>query len=72
MDNIFVTLADLPGSIRSFVVRNRDMTYTIVLNSKLNHDQHLICYNHEIDHIRNGDYEKKYTADLIEIAAHRI
>ena len=71
MENVFVKLIELPYSIRSYVVSNKDQTYTIVLNSRLSYEQNLASYQHEIDHINNGDYEKKFTADFIEINAHR-
>lgn len=70
MENVFVKLIELPYSIRSYVVLNKDQTYTIVLNSRLSHEQNLISYQHEIDHIKNGDYEKKCSVDWIEINAH--
>lgn len=70
MDNVFVRYMDFPATIRSFVVANKDLTYTIVLNSKLSHEQNLISYQHELDHILRGDYEKKCSVDLIEINAH--
>lgn len=71
MDDIFVTMADLPYSIGAFVVSNNDMTYTIVLNSRLSHEKNIESYWHEIRHIRQGDYDKKCSIDLIEISAHR-
>lgn len=72
MDNVYVNLYDLPATVRSFVVCNADQTYTIVLNSRLSREQNLISYWHEIGHIKNGDYEKKCSADLIEISSHVI
>ena len=71
MDDIFVTMADLPCSIGAFVVANNDMTYTIVLNSRLSHEKNIASYWHEIAHIRRGDYDKKCQADVIEITAHK-
>lgn len=70
MNDIDVRMCDLPGTVRSFVIAHPDMTYTIVLNSRLSHEQHLLSYQHELDHINNGDYDKKCSADLIEINAH--
>ena len=70
MDNIFVNFLELPSKVRSFVIANCDNTYTVVLNSKHSHEQHLISYQHEVEHILRGDYDKKCSADLIEINAH--
>lgn len=70
LDDIFVNLAELPATVRSFVVSHADQTYTIVLNSRLSHEQNILSYHHELNHIRNGDYEKKCTVDMIEVVAH--
>lgn len=64
-------LADLPTTIPAFVVSNADDSYTIVLNARHSREQHLKSYAHEYNHIMNGDYEKKCSADLIEFWAHR-
>ncbi len=69
-NDISVKYIDLPCSVRSYVVNNADMTYTIVLNSRLSHQQNVLSYSHECEHIANGDYDKKCSVDLIEIAAH--
>ncbi|WP_300773321.1 hypothetical protein [uncultured Acetatifactor sp.] len=71
-DDIYTYYVDLPCTIRSFVVSNADMTFTIILNAKIGRDQQLQAYRHEINHIRNGDYDKKSSVDLVELAAHEI
>lgn len=60
----------MPTTIRSYVIANNDCTYTIVLNSRLSHEQNLISWKHELEHILNGDYEKKTDVDIIELNAH--
>lgn len=63
-------LTDMPVSIKAYTVLNRDMSYTIILNSRHTREQHLISYHHEMKHIENGDYEKKCDVGLLEIKAH--
>ena len=63
-------LADLPCSIAAYTISNADTSYTIVLNSRLNHERLMEAYLHELDHINNGDYDKRCSADLIEFYAH--
>ena len=70
MDDSFVIFKDLPVTIKSFVVMNSDMSYTIVLNSLLSYEQNVISYLHELNHIRNGDYEKNCSVDTIEVRSH--
>lgn len=70
-DGIFTYLMDMPTSIKSFVVANNDMSFTIVINSKICHEQQLMAYQHEISHIKNGDFESKNSVDSIEMIAHK-
>lgn len=70
MNDINVLYADMPPTIRSYVVSNADMSYTIVLNGRLTREQNLVSYKHELDHISNGDYDRKCGVDFIEINAH--
>lgn len=69
-DDIQTICLDLPTTIHSYVVSNKDGSYTIVLNAKLNHERIMKAYTHELAHICHGDYEKKCSADLIEIYSH--
>lgn len=67
---IHSVLATLPNTIKAYVVVNDDMSYTIVLNDALSHEQNQLSYIHEYSHIMNGDYNKNCSVDLIEINAH--
>ena len=66
-----LSIIDLPTTIYSFARKNPDDTYTIVINAKLSSEDRLRHYEHELKHIRNGDFEKDLTADAIEAQAHR-
>ena len=68
--DIHSVLATLPGSIKAYVVANPDMSFTIVLNDALSFEQNRKSYLHEYAHIVNGDYDKKFFADMIELNAH--
>lgn len=70
-EGIFTYYADMPTTIRSFVVSNSDMTFTIMINARIGSEQQLKAYNHEMEHIRNGDYDRHCTVDLIELMAHK-
>ena len=71
--DVFVRYCNMPATLRSYVVLNGDDSYTIILNCNLTREQNLISYHHEIQHIKNGDYEKQYksNADIIEFYAHK-
>ncbi len=68
--DVNVYISDMPTSVKAFTVVNPDGSYTILLNSRHSHHQHLISYHHEMCHIENGDYDKQCSADLIEFYAH--
>lgn len=65
-----VIYADMPTTIKAYTVINSDNTYTIVLNSRLSREQHLLSYYHEMKHIENNDYDKKCDVNIIEFQAH--
>lgn len=69
LNNVFVHLVDLPESVKGRVIPNEDDTYTIVINSKISHDAQLLTYQHEIEHIKNGDFQKS-DVQQIEAIAH--
>lgn len=69
-EQIFTYYADMPPTIHSFVVENADMSFTIMINSRIGREQQLLAYRHEINHIKKGDYDKCASADLIESEAH--
>ena len=70
-DGIFTYFMDMPTSIKSFTVANNDMSFTIVINAKICHEQQLMAYAHEISHIKEGDFENIHSVNLLETVAHR-
>ena len=66
-----VILMDMPATIRAYTLVNADSSYSIVVNARLNHETQLEAYRHELEHISQGDYNKKCSADLIEFYAHK-
>lgn len=69
MENIYTRFENMPTTIGAFVVENGDMSYTIVLNSRMTRERNLISYKHELKHIGNKDFEK-YDVGEIETRAH--
>lgn len=70
MTDVNVRLIDMPGTIPAYCIANPDLSFTIVLNAKLNYERQLQAYHHEMKHIENGDYNKKCSVDFIECYAH--
>lgn len=62
--------ADLPTTIKSYVVTCPDSTFTIVLNTRMSAEQNCISYAHELGHIKNGDYDRNGSVGIIEMRAH--
>lgn len=59
----------MPCQIRGYTVLKDDF-FTIVINSRLSTEMQKEAYKHEMDHIQNGDFEKRCPANLIEVNAH--
>ncbi len=53
------------------IVKNKDDSYTIFLNARLSYERQLSAYQHAINHIKNGDFDKD-NADAIEQEAHKL
>lgn len=70
MDDIFTQYCNLPCSIHAYVVRSLDGSYTIVINSRLNHETQLAAYAHEFRHIQDKDFDKDCGVDSIEYYTH--
>lgn len=60
----------MPGSIRSCVVLKDDI-YTILINETLSQDARLKAYEHEMEHIKNEDFNKECSVNEIEYEAHK-
>ena len=70
MDDIFTKLVDLPTSIRAYTVRDKNDDFNIYINARLSSEQRMEAYEHEMRHIRRGDFRKAAKADMIEIFTH--
>jgi len=56
-DQIPVVLMDLPTHIRGFVVLGSDYSPCIIINSRMTIEQQKITWQHEMNHIINGDLD---------------
>lgn len=63
---IFTQTYELPGDIKGFVVEWADGDATIVINALLSEEERMKVWKHEIEHLKNCDFEK-VNADLIEL-----
>ena len=61
----------MPTTIGGYTIRTPDGFYTIVLNAKCSYTKNVETYRHEINHIRNGEFESELSADIIEFYAHK-
>ena len=68
-DEIRVYQAEMPARIKGFTTL-KDGYYTIMINSIFDRKQQLKIYENELKHIKNGDFERKCSADLIEAYMH--
>ncbi len=53
VEYIGVHLVDLPHGVRGFTKKNKDGSYTIMINARLSSEMQIHTYDHEIRHIEN-------------------
>lgn len=72
MLNTCVMYVDLPERVKGMTVRTFDgeECYTIVINSKLNMEQRLATYKHELEHYKDSDFDSAVPVDVIENIRH--
>ena len=71
ISGVRVEIIDLKNSVRSAVVKNDDDGYTIVLNARMCYECLQEAYFHEMEHIKQLDFEKN-NVDEIESYTHSI
>lgn len=69
MQEIYVEYHDLPTTIRGFS-RETSEGYVIVINSRMSSDMQLRAYKHELEHIKNDDFNSHKSVDVIEALRH--
>ncbi len=65
-----IQLLNMPTRINAVSTKNHDDSYTIIINSRLNYEQQVESYKHEMHHIVNEDHGK-YDVETIEVQAHK-
>ncbi|MDF2656364.1 MAG: hypothetical protein K0R19_2838 [Bacillota bacterium] len=70
VEYIGVHLVDLPHGVRGFTKKNKDGSYSIMINARLSSEMQIHTYDHEIRHIENGDYDNMADVDLVEKHRH--
>ena len=75
MDNTRVVFQEMPSSIRGFstyvIDNNGERFYTIFLNPIFSAEKLQETYIHELEHIKNGDYDCECDISLLEEESHR-
>ena len=62
-------LVNFPSPGKEMVVQNEDGSYTVLINAKLSQDGRIKAYEHALNHINNGDFDKTDVQN-IEFQAH--
>lgn len=72
MDYISVHLVNLPDSTKGFTVKDINDDYTILINARLSDQMQHEAYEHELAHIKNGDFDTMYDINVLEHVRHDI
>ena len=67
--NIVVT--PMPMSIKAFTCRVNEY-YTVIVNENLADEEKRNKVQHELDHIKNGDFDSNDSVNDIELRAHAL
>lgn len=67
--DVNIVFKDFPNYGKEMVIPNEDGSYTIFINSRLNHEQQVKSYYHAMKHIVGEDFEKNNVQE-IEALAH--
>ncbi len=70
MDEIIKRVLDLPDGVYGYTVRDLEGDYNIYISSRMSYERQLETYEHELEHIRGDDFNRKTAVGLIEILAH--
>jgi len=64
--NIVLIYKSMPVHVKALTHPNSDSTYTIFINSLIDHDAQIKAVLHEVSHVQNGDLNSEAHADLLE------
>ena len=67
-----VKLVSLSGRVKGFSTKGVDGDYVIFINQNLSYEQQRKAFEHELEHIRNGDLDSyERSVAIVENKAHR-
>lgn len=58
------------GGVRAFTVKDKDENYNIYLNASLSDEMQKEAFQHELEHIRRGDFDSGVDVQVIETETH--
>lgn len=64
---IGVYFLDMDCLIDEQVIFNEDGSYSIFINSRLNHERQMLAYQHALMHIMNDDFTKECADDIEKV-----
>ena len=58
---------NIPHSIKGYVVREDVWSYDIYINPKISYEEQILTLEHELEHIRNEDFEVGANVAFLEL-----
>lgn len=59
MCDIRVRFSDMPCTVHAFTVKEDADSFDVYINARLSHEAQVLAYEHELEHITNGDFERR-------------
>ena len=67
MEEVIVRIVPLPDGVPAFTLPDVDGYYDVYLNEKLDEIARIRAFEHELEHIRKGDWERLDYMTVAEI-----
>ena len=61
---INVQYLDMPCRIHGMIRENEDGSYTVILNSRDSRERNMKAYQHELEHLFRGDFQRDDIQDI--------
>ncbi len=58
MDNVFLRYVSLPPTVKGLTVQDETGNYNIYVNTRLTYETNQQTLQHELQHIKNNDFQK--------------
>ena len=67
MEEVIVRIVDMPAGVRGLTLPDIDGVFDVYINGKLSPEDQRKTFEHELEHIRKGDWQRLDCMSVAEI-----